>query len=108
MIHPPGFHAWYARIHPHFEQARGELIAELTALRLDARFAAENYAKNRRGWIEHGGGITRMTDAELALEERDEILDLLSYRSTRIACSTPGAETGVTPTRHPGADSLAR
>lgn len=80
----PQFRAWFNRIRPELEAARDQLAAELAALPIDAGFLWAAYTKARIGWAEHDGGIVHMNDAQLALEERDEVIDLIVYRATRI------------------------
>lgn len=79
-----GFRAWFSGIRPQLVIARDQLAAELAALGVDEPLVAGLWAKAARGWEEHGGNIVRMTDRQLALEERGELLDLLAYRATRL------------------------
>jgi len=77
--------AWFRAITPHFQTAARQVAQEIAAMDVSAPFQVEAFRKSAVGWAEHDGQIVHMTDAELALEERDEIIDLIVYRAARLA-----------------------
>lgn len=82
---------WFRSITHHFPEAARQIAAEIAVMDATAPFVADAYKKTQIGWAEHDGQIVNMTDKELSVEERGEIIDLIVYRASRLAKAQNGS-----------------
>lgn len=73
-----GFEDWWSHIHPFLALARAE-AADMITRPLAEGDIARMYYKARKGWMEHAGAITGMSDEQVAAEALAELDDLTVY-----------------------------